>query len=226
MTEVVEVELVVGGWPLRSGVSVYEPLTGAGIAAWDLGELAAEPHMLKGYADVLNPARPYRKRAQATLDVLADEQQLLREVLGVPDGEDVQVVPVLSDDVERELGDFAACHELKLRDFALPAVPQLLAHLRSLDVADHHAFLLDWWKRFEARPGAESPLLAGPDAQLYHAAFGPEHALGAWQADQDASAATFSLWTALRVHWAWRVEFADQPEPRLKALGELRRMFR
>lgn len=223
--EVLEVELVVGAWPLRGGVSVYEPLTGRSIAAWDLDELQDEPQTLRAYADVLNPARPYRKRASAALALLRDERELLHDALGVPSDDDVTVVPVLSDDVERELSAFAREHKIRLRDLALPSLRSLLNHLTQLPVEAHHRFLADWWRQFEGQQ--PSPLtLEGVNAKLYAAAYGDEHAKAAWEADQRTSVGAFSLWTALRVHWAWRTEFADCPPPKLEAMSELRRLFR
>jgi hypothetical protein len=47
-----------------------------------------------------------------------------------------------------------------------------------------------------------------------------------WEADVTSTPLNrFSLWTALRTHWAWRLEFSDAPEPSYPVFAQLADAF-
>lgn len=222
-------ELVVSTWPFRTGVLVYEPLGRLRIAEWDLLELSADPVIINQYGTVLNPLLPYRRRARTVLADLAADQELLRTALGITD-ESLHVEPELSDDVERELALWARKHNCHINDLALESLDPLLTKLEGWDPADHHAFVADWWENFERPASLQEPselrTASGPGGALYTAMTPDrESALALWREEIDCPINEFSLYTALRCHWGWRLEFSDQPRPEFPVFERLRELF-
>ena len=231
MSETIQPELVVSSWPFRLGTIIYDPLLRIDVASWDLEDLAEHPDMLRVATPLLNPLLPYRKRSTALTRELAKDQDLLRAVYQVETGQDVTVQPQLSDDVERELGAWLRDRGLALNDIALRVLPAFLDRLADWPADRHHAFCADWWETFEQPSAAPKPstfrLMAGPGGSLYRRAYQGDAAVRAWRADAEETAfGGFSLWHALRVHWAWRLEFPDQPKPSFPVLDRLKDLFR
>jgi len=230
MPEKIQPELVVSSWPFRVGTIIYDPLLRIDVASWDLEDLVEQPDMLRVAAPLLNPLLPYRKRSEALIRELTGDQDLLRAVYQVDPDQDVTVAPRVSDDVERELGGWLRERGLTINDIGLRGLPSLLDRLADWPADRHHAFCADWWEAFEQPAAAPKPsmfrTMAGPGGQLYRQTYKDDAALRAWKTDSDVTAfGGFSLWHALRVHWAWRLEFADQPKPVFPVLARVAELF-
>lgn len=223
-------ELVVSSWPFRLNTVIYDPLLRIDVASWDLEILEEAPDLIWVPPALVDPRRSYRKRSKALIEALDQNQPLLRAVYQVEEGERVEVHPVCSDDVERELGAWAQGHGLTTSDLSLRRLEQLLDRLSEWDAARHHAFCADWWESFELPSGATRPsafrTASAPGGSLYVEDGDRERGLRSWQEDLDnRDFETFSLWAVLRAHWGWRLEFSDQPRPRFAALQRLEELF-
>lgn len=230
MSATIHPELVVSSWPFRLGTIVYDPELRIDVASWDLDQLIEEPDLLGVAAGLLNPLRPYRRRSDALIEALTADQELLRAVYQVGEDEDVTVAPQVSDDVERELTGWLRPFGLSIADLALKRLPDLLGTLSDWDAEDHHAFCASWWETFEQPSDAPRPSSfrahAGPDGKLYTASFSAADALTMWRSDcRVDSLSDFSLWQALRAHWAWRLEFSSEPEPVWDLAGRVAQLF-
>ncbi len=229
MNRVIEPELVVSTWPFRTGVVVYDPATRNDVVEWDIADAAADPAVMRRYGALLNPMNAYRPRAEAILAALAGTQEALRLGIGLdPEDDSVEVRPVLSDDVERELGTFTAAHGLRVADLSLSRLHRLLATLEERSEEDHHDFVASWQETFSAQTQRPTFVraIAGPGGGLYTAVHAdPAEAEAAWLSDASAGLESFSLWTALRAHWAWRLEFSDQAAPSFPVFADLARLF-
>lgn len=233
MSPALNIELVVSTWPFRTGVVIYEPVTARRVAEFDLDELAASgTQVLRSHAHLLNPLLPYRRRAAGLLAELASDQEFLRDLLGFEGSDPIELT--LSDDVSRALSRFAAAHELALSDFGLGRLDDLLAAVEARDATDHHRFVCDWWEQFERPRDLEGPSAfraqTGPDGgSLYLGMTGGDvdAAVRAWRSDiAEVPLNEFSLWNALRQHWAWRLELSEHAErPVFPVAEQLARIF-
>jgi hypothetical protein len=230
MAEQITPELVVSSWPFRLGTIVYDPALRIDVASWDLDEVVEQSDFLPVAARLLNPLRPYRKRSEALIGALTSDQELLRAVYQVDEEEDVRIEPVPSDDVERELAAWLKPRDLSMADISLRNLPELLDTLASWPIERHHSFCADWWETFEQPASAAKPsvfrIQAAPGGRLYNAAFSLDTAMARWREDCDSTEfSEFSLWQALRAHYAWRLEFASEPAPTFPVLTRLEQLF-
>lgn len=229
VSEPVNIEVVVSSWPFRTGSVVYDPLTGTDVAEYSLAELSAEPRVTRRLARLLDPRRPYRRRAEALLEDLSSQQELLSNAYG---SEGREVVLLLSDDVERELDRFAREWGLTLAMLLNPLrLEELLQNLEERSLEEHHEFVSTWWEAF-ARPRSMSGpssfrLESGPDGQLFGAMTSDRKLAAAlWKRScESMSLSEFSLWDALRLHWAWRLEFKRYRRPQFPLYEQMEELF-
>lgn len=213
----IDCELVVLTWPLGTSTRVVEPESQTVVADWDLGALL--PGEGSGQAQLLDPRRPYRQRAEKVIDELASQQELLQDAL--LDGQrDIKVRPTLSAALPDQLSSFCAKHGLAgAEELRMDNLEALLEKLEGLDETAHRQMLCDWYETFVA-PGLACPLRS--ERLLYAPVCpDPEFALQMWREElEELALSELSLWAALRVHYGWRSEFPDQPRPDFGGLLE------
>jgi hypothetical protein len=215
--EPIDCELVVLTWPLATGTRVVEPQTQTVIADWDLGALLAGEG--RGQRHILDPRSPYRQRAEAVIAELSGQQELLQDALF--DGQrDIEVRASLSAALTDELSGFCVRHRLAgPAELRLTNLENLLYGLELKEADSHRDMLCDWYETFVA-PGLSCPLRE--DDRLY-GSVSPDgdFALQLWRDElQELALSDLSLWTALRVHYGWRIEFQEQNRPDFGGLLE------
>lgn len=220
-------DVVLSSWPWRLGSTIYEPVLGLDLASFDLQELKNDPQWVPVPAELLDPRKDYKERGRALLAWLESDQQSLLDLFHVISPDADSVCLELSDLPEQELSDWLQEYDLELKDIQIDNLEGLLEELLGWPREKHHQFLSDWWERWEIphRPGpSRFREQAGPDGSVF-GSYGDKGREVWAEQTKELSLEDFSLWAALRAHWAWRIEFSDQPWPGLPVLGKLPELF-
>ena len=229
MAEVFRTEWILSSWPFRLGSILYDPIQGMDIRSWDLQDLADHPQLFQVERADLDPRRPDTERLKGLMNHALQDQELLRAMYEIQDEDPRPVGPVASNLVAEDVGEWLKSYDLQWEDLALNSLEGLFAKLEAKSLEDHHLFLADWWETWEMPPRDGGPSIfrqeTGPGGSVYKGVYGDD-ALEAWKHEQsDLGLADFSLWAALRSHWAWRLEFSDQPRPSFPVLEQLDGLF-
>lgn len=237
-------QVVLSSWPWRLGTVVYEPLLTSDLASWQLSDLEEQPfasppqglaspipqslssQWLGIPAALLDPRKESSARGRALLAYLEADQQMLLSAFQLVSPEAQQVCLELSELPEQQLSSWLSERGLSIEDISLANLEGFLEMLLSWEAEDHHALLADWWEQWEIphRPGPSAfRTECGPKGTVF-ASYG-DQARSVWLREVESTDLdSFSLWSALRVHWAWRIEFADQPWPGLAVLPKLNQL--
>jgi len=228
MTSTLIAPVIVSAWPWQLGTTIYDPLLGLEVAGWELDELREMPDWVDIPFALLDPRRPLKERADELLAVLNGDQHMLLSLYEIGSPGSKKVTLQFSEMPLEELTIWLEKRELNLEEIQLDSLESFLSKLAAMPIEQHHGFCADWWERWEL-PIRDQPSRfrseAGPAGSLYKAAYG-DAAQGCWEREIDnLDLDDFCLWSALRLHWAWRLEFSEQAWPGLKPLDELRSLL-
>lgn len=222
-----EADVILSSWPWRLGTVIYEPIIGLDLASFDLQDLKESPDWVPVSKEMLDPRRRSEERGRELLAWLESDQESLQTLFQAvsPDAEEVCLS--LSDIPEVELDTWLQKYGLSLEQIEIGNLEELLEELLGWDRERHHEFLSDWWERWEI-PHRQGPSAfrqsAGPEGSVF-GSYGDE-ARDVWRRElMGLSLEDFSLWAALRAHWAWRIEFSDEPWPGIPVLAEVDSLF-
>lgn len=220
-------EVVLSSWPWRTGSIVYDPVLGLDLSSWELTDLRDHPEWVTVDAQLLDPRANYDERGKGLLSHLEADQPLLTTMYQIRSPEAEEVCLELSEMPEEKISDFLSEWDLQIEDIQIDNLPRLLDTLLSWPIEKHHAFLADWWERFEIphRDG-ESAFRsgAGPEGTVY-GSFG-DQGLSVWKREiEGLDIQDFCLWAALRVHYGWRLDFPEEPWPGLPVISEIDSLF-
>lgn len=225
--QTLQAQAVLSSWPWRLGTVVYEPVLGLDLASWDLHDLQENPQWVSAPKALLDPRSNYKKRGKALLEWLTDDQELLKTVYQDRSPEAEKIALELSPLPEEELDQWLKERGLSFDAIQLSQLDLLLEELLGWEPERHHQLLADWWERWEI-PHRTGPSAfrqkAGPQGTVYGSF--EDQARQVWQREIEGfDLDDFCLWSAMRVHWAWRIEFNDAPWPGLKVLDQLDQLF-
>lgn len=228
MADIFAADWVLSSWPFRLGSVLYDPIMSIDIASWDLENLQSHPGLCSVEPELLDPRKPYARRAQELINQASGDQHMLRALYELPEESGTLVQVYNSDMLSDQVGEWLRERGMDWPDIQLDCLEGFLASLEDMSVEEHHAFLSDWWETWET-PERSGPSLfrnqAGPGGGLYGPVYG-EDALQAWQDEAETlTMSDFSLWSAMRVRWGWRLEFSDRPKPTFPVLDRLDELF-